>query len=760
MLFALLAFDLTAPAQTSSLRWAGLVNEATILDNGEVFAVEGGGRIRHRDLNGVWTFQATPPQASSLLRRVFALEENGVVTAWAVGLDGAVLKKVGAGAWQAFHQQLETVAELQGQVADLWDVHVTPDGSLYTLGLHGIWRHLPSGGHRNTAEFFEGPSLINPFTLELYAFDFAPDGTALASAQPGKIYKQRANDLDKWDLVFNLRTMCASGLLPSCVENNFCTAGIPFELWDLEISRHPTVPLAISVGGVGTGCGIVLASYDNGANWTVEPHECQCNFSYCTTCNNHNAYGEDPGDPTYTWRLRFFRELYNVAIFHGDNSAVVSGYNGQIVVREPDADPLTAGDQPVWRDRSVYSNLPLQATTAVTLPGYGVAANGGTASNGIAYATSMGGYIRRTSDGGQTWVVEAQPNNPVQAEPWRVRDVAFRNPSEGWMVSQFNRIARTDDGGETWSPDLTAAALNKPFLKAIALDGTGLLGVAVGQFENGASKFPTILVNDNLDNQTLWESPDESDVVPVAGVSAVTTEFHDVDWVSGQEFWAVGREGLVFYSDPAVGLGLWRQYVPATETYASFSNFDIDGVSFATSGHGVLVGSRVVNSKLTGKAYHAERTSSGINWAEISIPNEPSLRALTDVDFDGTTAYATGLRDVVGGMQGVVLKATLSAGVFSDFIAVAQTFSECAIGDAATAVPVLTEVEIAPGGAIWIGGQCGKLWKSTDGGVNWNSVRSQTDAHVRGMSFPAADTGFIACHRQSRSGHCVIRIVP
>lgn len=762
MLLALFVFDTTAHAHPSSLRWAGLVNEATIVDNGEVFAVEDGGRIRHRDTSGVWTFQPTPLLADSLLRRVFARVDGGTTQAFAVSLDGLLLQKVGAGPWTTVLQQEESAPGLTGQVADLWDVHFVTATDGYTLGLHGIWRGSTSGGHWQFADFFEGTTKIDPGQLELYAFDFAPNGTALASAQPGKIFKQRAGDLDKWDLVFDLSSLCQTNAIPKCVQDNFCTAGIPFELWDLEISRHPTAPLAISVGGVGTGCGLVLASYDNGATWSVEPHECQCQFAGCTTCNGNPDYTQNNNDPTDVWRLRFFRELYNVGIFHGDNSAVVSGYNGQIVVRDPDADPNTPGNQPVWRDRSTYSNLQLQAPDAVTLPGYGIATNGGTASNGIAYATSMGGYIRRTSNGGQDWEVEDRPANPVLAEPWRVRDVAFRNPSEGWMVSQFNRIARTDDGGETWNQDSTGADPSKPLLKAIAIDGTGGVGVAVGQFEDGTNTFPTILINDDLSDaqNPIWAAPNQS-VVPVAGVAGVASEFKDVDWVSGQEFWAVGRQGLIVYSDPTVGLDLWRQFVPPLpETYATFSDFDIDGMSFATSGHGVLVGARTVDGKVTGKAYHAHRSGANISWSEIQIPNETALSPLTDVDFDGTTAYATATRRTVGNDVGIVLKATLSGGVFSDFVAVAQTFDECTIGDAATAVPILMEVEIAPGGAIWVGGQCGKLWKSADGGVNWNSVRSLTDAHVHGMSFPAADTGFAACHRASRSGHCVVRILP
>jgi hypothetical protein len=50
------------------------------------------------------------------------------------------------------------------------------------------------------------------------------------------------------------------------------------------------------------------------------------------------------------------------------------------------------------------------------------------------------------------------------------------------------------------------------------------------------------------------------------------------------------------------------------------------------------------------------------------------------------------------------------------------------------------------------------LWHSANG-VDWTGpLKSQTDAHVRGMSFPVAGIGFVAGHRASETGQSVIRV--
>jgi hypothetical protein len=108
-----------------------------------------------------------------------------------------------------------------------------------------------------------------------------------------------------------------------------------------------------------------------------------------------------------------------------------------------------------------------------------------------------------------------------------------------------------------------------------------------------------------------------------------------------------------------------------------------------------------------------------------------------------------------------VVKATRS-GAFAQlgaFVAV-LTIDPCTVGDGIGSLAPLTEVEIDPGGNAWVAGECGRVWRLASGGTVWESIKSQTDSHVRGMSFPAADTGFLVCHRPSRTGHCIVRVTP
>jgi photosystem II stability/assembly factor-like uncharacterized protein len=747
-----------ASAQSSALRWAGLVHEAFTLDGEEVWTVEDGGRIRHRFLDPAsptgytWEFQSTPGVVEDSLRRVFFLADG--LHGWAVGQNGWVLRTTdGGGTWSVFHRQ---PAAIGAGWEDLWDVYALSPSEGFFVGLHGIWWWAP-GVDFVPATFLDATgAVINKSTLELYSIDIktGPGGYGLACGQPGIVFKQDAANPVLWREAFNILDLCVPHgqppILPTCAQDAICPSRLRFEMWDVEISRHASEPLALAVGGIGTNCGVVIASTDDGATWSVEPHECRCMTSGCTACNGHPEY-TDNGGFNETWRLRSFRELYDIAIFHGDNSAIATGYSGQIVVREPDADPATPLNQPVWRDRSTYSSRQLDSPAAVTLPGFGVASNSGDATNGIGVLTAMGGYIRRTTDGGDTWT------NEQDGEPWRVRDVHFVSAADGWMVSQFHRIARTTDGGFTWVGDQSEASLNKADLNSITVAAGGQVGVAVGHPDPSA-KWGKVLYNDDLLNQTQWLEP--VNVIGVEPSLAVPAQLRDVAWSAGQEFWAVGYDGLVLRSEPTVGLALWIQFVPEFETYASFSDFDLEGVSFSGAAHGVLVGARRPGGVSVGRAYHIDRSSDVTKWFEIPIPNEPNLIGLTDVEFDGTTAYVTGIRAVSGGgRQGVVLKSTLSAGSFTPLVAAAQTFPECSVGESPTSVSVLTQIEIAPGGAIWVGGQCGRLWRSADG-ASWTPVRSMTDAHIRGMSFPAADTGFVAGHRPNRTGNCIVRVIP
>jgi hypothetical protein len=302
--------------------------------------------------------------------------------------------------------------------------------------------------------------------------------------------------------------------------------------------------------------------------------------------------------------------------------------------------------------------------------------------------------------------------------------------------------------------------MNYPFLNAVTFSAGMLLkGVAVGDTDTLLNRPKIRWIDGPSLSNRLWEEPTTVyDAFPDEFV--VTGSLVEVDWAAGVEFWAAGTDGLVYYSDPNVGPSTWHQFVPPGQSYAQFSSFDMSGVSFPNATDGVFVGSRIVGSSVLGKAYHYHNTGSTVTWTEMSIPNEPSLTDIADVVFDGSIVYAAGVRTLPSGAnEGVILKASFSGSSFGPLAAVNQTFAQCSVGESPTDVPVLNEIEIAPGGAIWAGGQCGRLWRSTDG-VQWSAVRSATDAHVRGMSFYAADSGFVAGHRTSRTGHSIVAITP
>jgi hypothetical protein len=229
-------------------------------------------------------------------------------------------------------------------------------------------------------------------------------------------------------------------------------------------------------------------------------------------------------------------------------------------------------------------------------------------------------------------------------------------------------------------------------------------------------------------------------------------------WAGGQEYWTVGSNGLVYASDPTAGPAQqWGQFVPPGQEYRDFKNNSFEGVSFSGVNDGIFVGQITVGTTVEAVAYHYHRTVSGTTWTPITLPVGHKIQILSDVAFDGSSIYAVGQRVTETVYEGVVLKATFSGGVASAFTEVQQV-PPCTVGIAADGVPVLSEVEIDPSGDIWLGGQCGRLWRSTNG-LTWvGPMKSQTDAHVQGMSFPVAGTGFVAGYRASETQQSVIRV--
>jgi hypothetical protein len=87
----------------------------------------------------------------------------------------------------------------------------------------------------------------------------------------------------------------------------------------------------------------------------------------------------------------------------------------------------------------------------------------------------------------------------------------------------------------------------------------------------------------------------------------------------------------------------------------------------------------------------------------------------------------------------------------------------CSVGNGITEVPVLNSVKIAPGGDVWVGGQCGRVWMRSASNSSWTvgPLKTQTDAHILGMSFvPLAGggyVGYLACFRKDQTQYCIVR---
>jgi hypothetical protein len=183
------------------------------------------------------------------------------------------------------------------------------------------------------------------------------------------------------------------------------------------------------------------------------------------------------------------------------------------------------------------------------------------------------------------------------------------------------------------------------------------------------------------------------------------------------------------------------------------------GVSFHDSSTGIFVGTLTTGAVTTGVAYVYQ----GGAWSDISPSGQSFVIAsLNGVDATGSVAYAVGTKLVGGARQGLILSSSLSGGTFGQFAPVNAhpVVSACTAGTDLGRISVLNRVRVAPSGEVWTGGECGRVWRLTGG--TWQEEKSQTDAHVLGITFPVGTpaVGYFGCHRQSDTQHSIVTYVP
>jgi photosystem II stability/assembly factor-like uncharacterized protein len=741
------------------LVWSGVVIDVFMLGD-LAWTVEDGGRIRHRDAEGQWTFQEVPSEVKEALLRIHFLSDG--LHGWAVGQGGWLISTANGG------ETWEIVGRMPGVLdpsawEELFDVYFLDEQQGWILGKHGIWITTDGGAGWTTLRLLDRNGIdIDPATIELYALDFLPGACVhdcacpgppcpcppspnygLACGEPGLVF--RTLDGIVWQVVFDARDECpcrgGAGLISTCAQlQEMCAdpsdcAGKPphnFEPWDLEIRDSIDQPLALVVGGVVHQCGMVFASDDWGCSWVQEPHACDLPG---VDCPKPKVFGPPARHDGY-------RTLYGVGIFDGDGSAIAGGYQGQHIRR-----PAGPAGQ-AWRDHSVFGSV--FRTDTVAYAQFGADADEGSFPTGRGWLVGMGNHLRRTTDGGKTYAEEGLS----PSEEFRVHDVFFYGADSGWQVGQFFRLALSTDGGKSYDPVSPAPQFDQPYLHAVTMAANAMNGVAVGDSPDESST-PKILWTQTND---AWHTPTAVVFLSAPGgpgeeVFYRNKNLWEVDWARDAQqldFWAVGDDGLILHSRN--GGKTWAQFLPPGETTVLLHRFDLTSVSFSAPGVGIFVGRRpypTIDDPPRGVAY-LYRASSG-TWTDLT-PSDPKIFFLTDVDTRGTQAYAVGTKRVGSEKRGVILTSTGAR-----FVEVqnAPTITECDIGANPTQVEPLTEVEIASPSSVWIGGQCGRVWQFD--GSSWTEYKSQTDSHVWGMSFPTADRGYVACHRENNTQSAIVR---
>ena len=759
---AVIATDTRSVAQSPmEHRWAGTIFDSFTLDGQEVWTCEGGGVIRHRSTTGVWSYQDVPDEVRfPLLRIHFVDTQNG----WAVSQDGYLIKTTNGGATWTTVLRSDQLPGFGNQLNELWDVHFLDHQVGWLVGLHAMW-YTDTGG--NFPSSWQAVTLLKqngmPFMsteladLEFYAVDVVtgidPPLLGMACAEPGLVFRtdlESPNPLE-WKVVFDVTSLCGTSALKGC-EEKICPAEPPelakkYEPWDIEIAKNPGQKLAIMAGGWGFACGMIFTTDDDGEHWTKENHLCYCPDGggppLCYICPEDPNYVADPPD---LWFLSHLHTLYGVAITDDTGQAVAAGYAGQIVVRDPVAKR--------WPDRSQYSEEWVTTPAAVSIVMKGVTAPPGVGSNSTVLVTGVGGYMRRSTDAGQTWVTEPTTNGTV-GEPWRITDVSFFDLNNGWMVSQFFRLAKSITGAATWDQALPPPEENTTKLWSIVINGSNpLQGVAVGQ-PYGQVAGPRILYTTNGGASTWLDASFPHDLY------YNDAQLREAEWVGASTFWAAGSKGLIARSMD--GGASWSSVLLGQNIIAQ-GRFDIQGLGFSSASKLVFVGEK----SGAAAAYQYRDIGGQITWTAITIndlnPLAP-IALLADVDVSVGTAYAVGYRENANGERtGVLLKSTVNgSGDFQSFDVIQEVAACITVEPGELPIAVLNQVEFAPGTQdVFVGGDCGRVWKLQASPSAFISLKSQTSAGIRGISFPSSSVGYFAAHRTDGLGnsHAIVRYNP
>lgn len=748
----------TATAPIFTQRWGGLLHDVFALPDGRTWIVEDGGRIRYSATgdfltSGAWSWQSTPLNAWAQLLRIHVMPNGG--RGWAVGEGGLVLGTPSAstGPWNCLWSEPDAT-QPQGK-AVLYDVHFTSGNQGWLLGLHQLKYSLSGGVSWQDCTLKDPTGTdIDPYTIELYAFDFlkvGDDFVGVMAAEPGLFFRTDSSPANLNGQIWHQVDDVESLTIGQCTAFGECgDEPLEFEPWDVEFV--PGTDLAnsvvIVVGGIGNHCGFAFASPSGGAagSWVQELH---VNDAPPFPCGNPPQL-----HPSEFWN--HFETIYGMGTM-SDGSATGCGYGGMQVWRDPASLPTGQTVGAAWRDRSNYVAPcpPLAGHPTQPLAGADASGSGCSAT---AWIVGLFGAVRKSLDGGQTYA------DHTSSEPSRIQDVVFKDANRGWKVGQRSVIEESLDGGKTWTtryPDFSLGCAGLPRLNAISWSGSTRL-ITVGGVD--PSSYPRIVVGVIGASSSTWTKISSTTIPNPFPPEAQGHGLYDVDHATAQTWYAGGEEILLRTTN---GGATWAN-VDMTTITTLHGPFDVQGLAFDTADQGFVAGALDpgTSNEHAGIFYTTNATAPVPTWTDVlafgSATQKPIV--LMDVASNGTDRYAVGLyEDTSTGPvveKGLVLKWNASLSLFEldpnapvlTYCMFDGTFFDGPIhtrrskpypGTCAWGGSILNDVEIVPGtGDVFVGGDCGRVLLHESAG--WREVKSATSLHITGMSFPTAGVGFLA----------------
>ena len=303
-------------------------------------------------------------------------------------------------------------------------------------------------------------------------------------------------------------------------------------------------------------------------------------------------------------------------------------------------------------------------------------------------------WVRATADGGATWrrAREAPPGWSLQSititghhlwavgpqgalrsvdggRSWRAlrgvagSEVSFANPRDGWIAGHGSQYLHTSDAGVSWTRIVSAASANVSTLAAVpggAVWGTG--------------------------NGYVFRSPAAGEhwkrVTRPRGFTAVAA-------VSGEQAWAVGRDGRISHTSDAGRH--WRRQMSGV-------GVTLRAACFVDESHGWAVGDKGTILRTTDGGRHWRQVSSGVS------------RSVSQVVFSDAS-HGLALTSPVWG-KAAVLRSTDGGRTWS--LASLRADAAC---PTALAFPDATHAYLVSGVVA-----PAHFWSSADGGQSWQQA--------------------------------------